>query len=90
MAQQGTYPMGGRSLALTDTATGVVTGATADIPISAIVALVGASGAAGGPTSHRPTGPTLFQYYFDTTIGMPIFCSQTAPTVWVNAAGVAV
>lgn len=39
MAQQGSYPIGSRTLALTDTATGVVTGSTADIPLSAIVAL---------------------------------------------------
>lgn len=39
MAQQGNYPIGSRTLALTDTATGVVTGSTADIPLSAVVAL---------------------------------------------------
>lgn len=39
MAKQGQYPIGSRVLALTDTATGVVTGNTADVPMSAIVAL---------------------------------------------------
>jgi hypothetical protein len=39
MPNQGSYPIGGRQLALTDTATGVVTGSTADIPISYITTL---------------------------------------------------
>lgn len=37
MAQQGTYSLGSRTLANTDTVTGVVTGATADVPLSKIV-----------------------------------------------------
>lgn len=39
MSQQGNYPIGSRTLATTDTATGVVTGSTADIPMSAVIAL---------------------------------------------------
>lgn len=34
--QQGNYPLAGRTLAVSDTVTGVVTGATADIPLSAL------------------------------------------------------
>ena len=90
MAAQGSYPIGSRVLALTDTATGVVSGATADIPMANIVALVGSAGATGGPTFNRPVDPVLFQYYFDTTLGFPIFCKSTTPIVWVDAAGVAV
>lgn len=43
MSQQGQYPIGSRTLTPTDTATGVVTGSTADIPISAILALAWSS-----------------------------------------------
>ncbi len=45
----------------------------------------------GGPTASRPTLPALYSSYFDTSLGLPITCSQTAPTVvWVTASGVAV
>lgn len=45
----------------------------------------------GGATSARPTSPTLYQPYFDTTLGLPITCSQTTPTViWVTASGISV
>lgn len=46
--------------------------------------------AAGGPTASRPTLPYLYQYYFDTTLSQPVWCSQISPAIWVNAAGVAV
>jgi len=48
----------------------------------------------GGTTAQRPTAITLpavqlYQPYFDTTIGQPIFCSQISPSIlWVNSAGV--
>lgn len=38
----------------------------------------------GGPTSGRPGSPILYQTYFDTTIGYPVFWSGTA---WLNASG---
>jgi len=41
MGQQGTYPIGGRTLASSDTLTGVVTGATADVPLSTLAAFIG-------------------------------------------------
>ncbi|MFM0439279.1 hypothetical protein PQQ84_22660 [Paraburkholderia strydomiana] len=45
----------------------------------------------GGPTSSRPTSPTLYQVYFDTTLQQPVVASQVTPSViWVNAAGVQV
>ena len=40
MSKQGTYPIGVRTLTGTDTATGVVTGATADIPLSTLATYV--------------------------------------------------
>lgn len=43
----------------------------------------------GGTTSARPASPILYQQYFDTTLGLPIWCSQATPSIiWVNAAGV--
>lgn len=48
-----------------------------------------------GPTSARPTiVPNLYWEYFDTTLNLPIFATQTYnsgnPLVWVDAAGVIV
>jgi hypothetical protein len=40
MAQQGKYPIGSRVLAALDTLTGVVTGATADVPLSALMTFI--------------------------------------------------
>ena len=45
----------------------------------------------GGTTAQRPASPALWQIYFDTTIGLPIWCNQITPTVtWQDAAGNAV
>lgn len=44
----------------------------------------------GGTTGARPTPPTLYQGYFDTTLGLPITCTQVSPPIWVTASGVAV
>ena len=45
----------------------------------------------GGPTSSRPTSPTLYQQYLDTTLGLPLTCSQVTPSVvWITASGVSV
>jgi hypothetical protein len=41
MGQQGSYPIGGRTLAGGDTLTGVVTGATADVPLTKLGAFLG-------------------------------------------------
>ena len=44
----------------------------------------------GGPTASRPLTPFLWQPYFDTTLGQPIWCNSTSPVTWVNSAGVQV
>jgi hypothetical protein len=48
----------------------------------------------GGPTSGRPSSPTLYQVYLDTTLGVtagqavPVWCTQLTPSIiWCNAAG---
>lgn len=44
---------------------------------------------ASGPTSSRPTNPVIGQFYLDTTLGLPVWCEQIAPSViWINASGV--
>jgi hypothetical protein len=93
MAEQGSYPLNGRTLQATDTCTGVVTGQTADIPLSALsaffqVALVPLS----GPTVSRPSPASyLGQPYLDTTLGIMIWASQlSTPSIWIDAAGVQV
>ncbi len=41
-----------------------------------------------GPTSSRPASPGAGSYYFDTTLGFPVWVASLGPVVWVNAAGV--
>jgi hypothetical protein len=41
----------------------------------------------GGTTAQRPANPQLFQQYFDTTVGLPVWWNGTA---WQDAAGNAV
>jgi hypothetical protein len=94
MAQQGQYPLNGRSLQGTDNCTGVVTGQTADIPLSVLATFIlttlGA-GAISGPTTSRPSPPGFIgQYYFDTTLGFPVWVKTISPAVWVDASGVSV
>lgn len=38
----------------------------------------------------RPGSPMLYQQWFDTSIGQPVWCTQVSPAIWVNAAGVQV
>lgn len=40
--------------------------------------------------SSRPSPPQLYQSFFDATLGQPIWCANTSPVKWVNAAGVQV
>lgn len=56
MAKQGSYPMGVRTLATGDTLTGVVTGATADVPIETMKAYTDGAAAAAltGAVSWDP------------------------------------
>ena len=92
MAEQGSYPLNGRTLQATDNCTGVVTGQTADIPLSALAAFIlGGSSQQSGPTSSRPAPPLFVgQGYFDTTLGFMVWAKQITPTIWVDAAGVSV
>lgn len=92
MAEQGSYPLNGRSLQPTDTCTGVVTGQTADIPLSVLASFVQTGGGAvtSGPTSSRPVPGFVGQPYFDTTLGYMVWASSISPAIWVDAAGVAV
>lgn len=41
----------------------------------------------GGDTADRPVSPVLYQTYYDTTLGYPVYWNGTA---WVNSAGVPV
>jgi hypothetical protein len=54
---------------------------------TAAIAALGAP--QGGNTAGRPASPLLYQYYFDTQVGFPVWCSSISPVTWVNAAGVA-
>lgn len=56
MAQQGTYPLGLRTLADTDTLTGVVTGTTADVPVGALRGLLASMNTDLAMNGHRVTG----------------------------------
>lgn len=44
-----------------------------------------------GTTAQRPTTILYVgKFYFDTTLGLPVWVRSTNPTVWVNGAGAAV
>ena len=43
-----------------------------------------------GGGSPRPASPTLYQSFFDTVLGQPIWCTQVSPAIWVNSAGATV
>ena len=92
MAEQGSYPLNGRTLANTDNVTGVVTGNTADIPLSTLAAFIlgSISSTGSGSTSNRPVPSFVGQAYFDTTLGFMVWTKQISPAIWVDAAGVAV
>lgn len=89
MPMQGQYPLGNRQLANTDTVTAVVSGTTADIPLANLAQFVTGSNSSG-PTSSRPSPASIGQFYFDTTLGQPIWSIAISPAAWVNAAGVIV
>lgn len=90
MAEQGSYPLNGRILQGTDTVTGVVTGQTADIPLSVLAGFIPSGAPAFGPTSNRPIPTNIGQSYFDTTLGYMIWCANISPVTWVDSAGVPV
>lgn len=44
-----------------------------------------------GTTAHRPTAALYTgKFYFDTTLGKPIWLKSVGPTVWVDATGASV
>lgn len=44
-----------------------------------------------GTTALRPTNALYTgKFYFDTTLGLPVWVKSVNPTVWVNASGAAV
>lgn len=92
MGMQGTYPIGSRTLAATDSCTGVVTALTADIPLSVLSAFIAAHGAGtmSGTTAQRPIPVFVGQPYFDITLGFMVWAKQLSPAIWVDAAGVSV
>lgn len=90
MAEQGSYPLNGRTLASTDTVTGVVTGQTADIPLSVLATFIGSNQPQYGPTTNRPVPGFIGEQYFDTTLGFMVWAKQISPSIWVDAAGVSV
>ena len=92
MAEQGSYPLNGRTLAGTDTVTGVVSGQTADIPLAVLAAFIlgSISSTGSGPTVNRPVPSFIGQAYFDTTLGFMVWTKQISPAIWVDAAGVSV
>lgn len=77
--------MNGRQAVLADTVTGVVTGQTADIPLSVL-----AAACASGTTTMRPTPLFVGHPYFDLTLGFMVWAKQISPPIWVAASGVAV
>lgn len=48
------------------------------------------SGIRSGSTASRPTTPLIGMEYFDTTLGKPVWCKSTSPSVWVDSAGTTV
>lgn len=90
MAEQGSYPLNGRTLAPTDTVTGVVSGQTADIPLEALASFVVSNAPQNGPTASRPVPGYVGQAYFDTTLGYMVWAKQLSPAVWVAASGIPV
>ena len=64
---------------------------TVKIPLSSFVVNFPVVGVNFGTTAQRPAKPFVTQQYLDTTLGLPIICSQATPSViWINAAGVQV
>jgi hypothetical protein len=90
MAEQGSYPLDGRTLQATDTCTGVVTGQTADIPLSILANFIAGGASTSGPTANRPVPSSVGQGFFDTTLGFMVWAKQAVPAIWVDAAGVQV
>jgi hypothetical protein len=49
---------------------------------------IGFATSSSGATSARPTSNLwVGRFYFDTTLGIPIWCKTPATPIWVNASG---
>jgi hypothetical protein len=83
MGQQGTYPIGARALAVTDTATGVVTAATADIPFSSMLNTgLGSSSPLSG-FRNRVANPTFkIDNFSQFATAAPIATNETIFDRW--------
>ena len=55
-----------------------------------LVATVNDAYAGTTTTAQRPPKPVIGQHYFDTSLGVPIWCKSLNPTVWVNGTGTVV
>lgn len=58
---------------------------TSVISLADLAAGGGSTGVTGGTTTQRPAIPLLYQAYFDTTLGWPVWWNGAN---WVNATGV--
>jgi hypothetical protein len=67
---------------------GIANGGAVPVTPAQVLTALGLN--SGGTTAGRPATPFLYQSYFDTVLGQPVWCSQVSPAIWVNAAGVAV
>jgi hypothetical protein len=60
------------------------------VQMLAFLGISGGGGVSWQGGAIRPGFPVLYQQFFDTSIGQPVWCTQTSPAIWVNAAGVQV
>jgi hypothetical protein len=67
---------------------GSVFGGNTVINLSGTIVNNNSSVLISGPTSSRPSPTFVGQFYFDTTLGLPIWTSSLSGPIWVNAAGV--
>lgn len=75
MGQQGTYPIGARTLVDTDTLTGVVTGTTADVPLATLSTYMA--------TKAQPGGTSFANFVLNhTTPDRRVTFTDTAPLGW--------
>lgn len=58
--------------------------------VAAAFAQVASIAPQGGATGARPAVPTLYQAYCDTTLGLPLTCTQVSPPIWITASGITV
>ena len=83
MGQQGSYPIGTRILAGTDTLTGVVTSSTADIPVSSLVTYLAANKTALGAAAAGNNADII---QLNSLLTVPSVVSNAIGTASVTAA----